>query len=256
MFLQDAMDDGRNIYLIVGFRTVQDASLVKYATWKKAKGAKGEVPLQLLATGITSANIVANPGVGGIRDIGNGQELTYKAPGEQVFAILYRKIKFKWLSSRSIKNMALEPNNRWKSCWDWRGPSDEDQILEANLSDDSDLEVSDEEYTSEDETLDHATMEEGFEHTYKTLEKDNMSEVDPADASGMDISDEEHTSNNDTDCIREIPSSLAGMEGNFEDQQAGNKRKRGQDSVDEASKRLRLEMAAAEKSLASTEEGT
>lgn len=100
---------------------------------------------------------IAVPGAVVTRDVGKDRELAFQAPGEQVFAIIYRKVKFKWLSSRTISNMSLEPNSRWKTCWDWRGEDDEDDdededdVLEAYLTDASDLDISDDEYDSEDE---------------------------------------------------------------------------------------------------------
>lgn len=155
-FLERAIDNQSSVYLIVGFRTVQDARLVKNVTWKTGQVAKGEIPVQLIATSIAPANVVTNiaaPGVGCIRDVGNGQVLTFRAPGEQVFAVMYRKVRFKWLSSR----YCLEANNRWASCWDWRradneDDDEEDDVIEANLTDVSDLDSEDEEYDSEDET--------------------------------------------------------------------------------------------------------
>lgn len=151
-FLQNAIDNRNNVYLVVGFRTVHDGMLVKGVTWKKGKEAGGEVPMVLGGIG----TIIAVPGATATRDTGKDRELAFQAPGEQIFAIIYRKVTFKWLSSRTIGNMSLEPKNRWKTCWDWRGEEDEedddeDDVLEAYLTDVSDLDISDDEDVSEDE---------------------------------------------------------------------------------------------------------
>lgn len=44
-FLQNAIDNRDNVYLVVGFRTVRDGSLINGTTWKKGQLAKGEVPV-------------------------------------------------------------------------------------------------------------------------------------------------------------------------------------------------------------------
>ncbi|KAH8150233.1 uncharacterized protein LAJ45_05920 [Morchella importuna] len=150
-FLEQAFDNRVNGYLTVGFRAVHDASMLKSAARKRTGGAKGRLPVPA-----GTASVVA-PGVESCRGIQNGQELNYKAMGDQVFAILYRKVKLRFLSRWKAGNMALEVHNRWKSCWDWRefdsksqNDEDEDDIAEAALTD-SGLDISDDEHPSEDE---------------------------------------------------------------------------------------------------------
>ncbi|KAL0631640.1 hypothetical protein Q9L58_009496 [Maublancomyces gigas] len=159
-FLENAMNNRSNVYLVVGFRTVHSGSLVKGSTWIKGQTMDGGVPIRLLTGGISVSAIgmgAAAPSVKATVDARRDRERMFTAPGEYVFAILYRKIKFKRLSSRHIKNMYLEPANRWKTWWDWRGlddeeDNDEDDVMEAYLTDESDLEISDEEDSSGDET--------------------------------------------------------------------------------------------------------
>lgn len=156
-FLEDAIDDQRTVYLIVGFRTAYDARMVQNLTWKKTRGASGECSTNLI-TGFAPMNLASSilvPEAKFVQDAGNAQEFIYQAPGEQVFAIQYRKVKFKWFSSRKVDDTFLEVDNRWISCWNWRGyeEEEEDDILEATLTDVDDLDISDnEEYVSEDET--------------------------------------------------------------------------------------------------------
>lgn len=154
------MNNRSNVYLVVGFRTVHSGSLVKGSSWRKGQTMDGGVPMRLLTGGISASAMGMGAMVPSVRatvDARRDRERMFTAPGEHVFAILYRKIKFKRLSSRLIKNMYLEPTNRWKTCWDWRGlddeeDDDEDDVMEAYLTDESDLEISDEEDSSGDET--------------------------------------------------------------------------------------------------------
>lgn len=159
-FLENAFNEGQNAYLVVGFRTLQDASLVKGVTWKKVQGVGSDVPLHLVTGGMATSSLaaaIAAPGVELVRGVGNGQELSFKAPGEQIIAVLYRKVRCKLLSGRTIDKMSLEVGNRWVSEWNWRGPEEEfdgeEDMLEAELADESDLDITDEEYDSEKEEL-------------------------------------------------------------------------------------------------------
>lgn len=107
---------------------------------------------------LTGVPAMATPGAGGSVDVGKDRELAFQAPGEQVFAVIYRKIRFKRFSSRTVANMFLEPTNRWKSCWDWRGMEeevedgdDDDDMVEANLTDGSDLDDDDDDDDDSDD---------------------------------------------------------------------------------------------------------
>lgn len=155
-WLEEAIDKNQNVYLVVGFRTAQHASLTSSVSTKKASRAAGELPLRSLAPLTLLDPALLSPIGGGTQSRGRAIDLAFEAPGEQVFAVLYRKVKFSWLSSRKTKNMKLEVGNRWKSVWEWRGPNDmaeddEDDVLEAELTDSSDLDTADDEYDDEED---------------------------------------------------------------------------------------------------------
>lgn len=143
-FLETAFDREQTVYLVVGFRTVENGIR---AVSMKDPGIRYEASVRR-ATGLAGASLAVNIPTSGIRS-------SYGA-GEQIFAVLYRKVKFTWLSSKSTPDMSLELGHRWLPIWDWRGLEDEDvdedDILEATLTDLSDQDISDEEYISEDET--------------------------------------------------------------------------------------------------------
>lgn len=158
-WIENAIDSNRTVHLVVGFRILEDAKFARNITWDTVKGARAEVPVHSLAAGVASMALSSNTGAGGSLDSSYEQRRVFDVPGEHIFAVQYRKIKFKWLSSRTLSNTILE-NTRWKASWDWRGGSgdegedeDEDEdVLEVELTDASDMEISDEEYLSEDET--------------------------------------------------------------------------------------------------------
>lgn len=156
-FLEKENNNRRKVYLVIGFRTVHNGTLVKGTTWKKDKVVGTTMSMPTVGT----ISIASGATVG--RDVERDQELAFDGPGEQVFAIMYRKIKFKWLSKRTVDNMSLGVNNRWTAWWEWRGAEEEeenDAVLEAYLTEASDLDVTDD-YVSGDELSEDDSSEDG-----------------------------------------------------------------------------------------------
>lgn len=150
-WLEGAIDNGDTVHLIVGYRTVLDARLAQSASSLTTQGARAQAPASVLTGVGTPVDIL--PGAEGLHDTAHERSMLFDAPGEQVFAVRYRKIKFKWLSSRKIENIVLE-DTRWKAYWDSRGTEVDDEededVLEVNLTDVSDYDISDDEYFCED----------------------------------------------------------------------------------------------------------
>lgn len=151
-------DSDSDVYLVTGYHTVTDAQITEELT----TGGKSEGAAQLTGSLLTGVSAPAPVGdllslrVDSSRDTRRNQTRSFHAPGEQIYAVQYRKVEFKWLSSRSIDKTTLERNNRWKIFWssDPRSGTDtefdgEDDVLEADLTDEFDLE-SGETYVSED----------------------------------------------------------------------------------------------------------
>lgn len=149
-WLEQRIDDGKTVYLIVGFQSLRDARLSQSMSSRTSQGATANLPVSELAGVRAPVNIT--PKAEGDHDVGHEQNSAYDAPGEQIFAVQYRKIKFQWLSSRTIENIVLD-ETRWKAFWDSRGPDDDEEdedVLEVNLTDVSDWDISDDEYFGED----------------------------------------------------------------------------------------------------------
>lgn len=155
-FLENENSNGRKVYLVVGFRTVHDASMVKSAVSSRSQEVVGEIPIAVV--GPSSVAIGATV----TRDFKRDHEASFNGPGEQVFAIIYHEVKFKWLSRPTADNMTLKVHNRWTTCWEWRGVEDDDEeeyddVLEAYLTDGSDLDILDDECSNEDNIKEDGT---------------------------------------------------------------------------------------------------
>lgn len=107
----------------------------------------------VIPSGALTTSASFGTGVDSTRDIGNRHHSTACAPGEQIYAILYHKVQFNWYSSRKIERGFLEQNNRWKIYWEiqcLRNDEDYEDIIEAVLADETELERSDEVYIGVD----------------------------------------------------------------------------------------------------------
>jgi len=95
---------------------------------------------------------IADPGVAANNIAKQGIQRRFVADGEQICAIQYRKVRFKWFSSRDLDAAMLEKKIRWKSDWNVRGqePGIND-VLEVDLHDELEIEGDREVYTSETE---------------------------------------------------------------------------------------------------------
>ncbi|KAI1046199.1 hypothetical protein LB505_009884 [Fusarium chuoi] len=137
MRLQDAIASGHKMYVITALRSVIDAKVAQSISASKDVSAGAGVPLgAILAGGIDPT--------GGLADIqgsfrrGNSahQTQTYLSPTEQVYAVGYRRIGFKWFISKNVDSAFLDVKNRWKVMGEEiMGDEDEDEedIIEADL---------------------------------------------------------------------------------------------------------------------------
>jgi hypothetical protein len=146
MRLQDAIGSGHKMYVITALRTVIDAEVSQSISTSKDISTGAGVPLgAILAGGIDPtgglADIHGNVGMGSSAR----QTQVYLSPTEQVYAVGYRRIGFKWFASKNIDSAFLDVKNRWKVMGEeMMGDEDEDEedIIEAELEetlDDDDI---------------------------------------------------------------------------------------------------------------------
>jgi hypothetical protein len=139
-WMEDAIEEGKPVYFIVGFRTYMNPSAAELGKSSTSLTAEAQVPVST----VVSANLpgvdvgtALDPGV----SWGNHRSTTlvrkFHAEGEMVYAVQYCRVKFKWYSSRKIEKSSLGPT-KWKVHWGVRAleePEDDDTV-QAELSDD------------------------------------------------------------------------------------------------------------------------
>jgi hypothetical protein len=134
-WLEGTIKHGLPVYMMVGIHTVKDAKIVhKYEASFGAK-ASAQVPTDaIVPTG--AADLPS-----GATDIGASAEKwneatgssRFIAPGEQIIAIQYRKLKFKWSFSRDLDSVYLEQGNRWKIYMSGRSDDDNNEEVEVEF---------------------------------------------------------------------------------------------------------------------------
>jgi hypothetical protein len=142
------------VYLVVGYYTMVDAEIVEGAAKALEASARLDLPVTatLAAVGIMPLGGIADPGVKSGNGYQQGIERSFVAPGEQICAVQYRKLSFKWFSSRDVDRAFLEKEHRWKMYSNIRGQEvGMNDIVEVDLQDELELEGDHEKYTSEAE---------------------------------------------------------------------------------------------------------
>jgi hypothetical protein len=129
---------GDGIYLVVGFHTVTDARIVHESIEGHQLSGQITIPvgLSLTAVGVVApfGNIV-DPAVSGTKSVLDGANTQFVAPGEQICALQYRKVSYRWLHSKKVDNLMLSKAPRWTAGESWRKASvdeaeDEPDVLE------------------------------------------------------------------------------------------------------------------------------
>lgn len=123
-WLERALRRRQKVYLVVGIRTLTDAHIQQGKLRALEAEASVEIPTALAA----AASGVVLP-LGDFLDVGAGlsrqkqddEKISFVAPGEQIFAVQYRKVQFTRFSGRDIDKASLELGNSWKVYVEARG---------------------------------------------------------------------------------------------------------------------------------------
>jgi hypothetical protein len=136
-WLEAAIESNRDVYLVVGIKTLTDAKVTQSLQRSKTDRGDIEIPIGQIATATTGFVGSGGIGVGGSHKYKFEKTAAFVVPGEQVYAVQYRRIEFAWYSSRHIDKAFLEGGNRWKVyVSSSRGGDNEyDDIIDAELED-------------------------------------------------------------------------------------------------------------------------
>lgn len=115
-WLNQAHDEGEDVHFVVGYRTYVDASKKDEVTQDTKAGGAAEAPVGEAAgdpTVATPPGSTLNPKVEGEVSKHTHKEGSSDLPGERIFAICLRRVRFDWFKSKDNKPARLEKNNCW-----------------------------------------------------------------------------------------------------------------------------------------------
>jgi len=153
-WIKESIDQGDDIYVVVGYHTMLDAQVVEGAADALESSGQLGLPVTEVALAATGVMVplgdIADPRVAGNNIKKQGIQRQFVANGEQICAVQYRKVRFKWFSSRDLDAALLEKDTRWKMCWNIRGQEiGTNDVVEVDLHDELEIEGDREKYTSE-----------------------------------------------------------------------------------------------------------
>jgi len=139
-WIERTIDEGEDIYIVVGYHTILNARIMEQCGGQSTSGGKLVMPISatLAATGVlVPISNLADPGVAGSRGCMEDEQRHFKAQGEQICAVQYRKVRLRWFASSKVENMTLGRETQWKR---YDRPryleSDGEDMIEAALEDD------------------------------------------------------------------------------------------------------------------------
>jgi hypothetical protein len=116
-WLERTIDEGDDIYFVVGYHTILDARIVEQSGGQGMSSGNLVIPVSaaLAAAGIVVPySNLADSGLAGSRGRMEDEQRHFIARGEQICAVQYRKVRHRWFTSSKLDKMSLEKETRWE----------------------------------------------------------------------------------------------------------------------------------------------
>jgi hypothetical protein len=136
-WLQEQIEEGMDVHLVVGFVTFIDARASDGASAGRSIKGQGVVPVTEAATGAPGNELdVKFAGEYRVSEVGGRG---YLAPGEQIFGLRLKALRFKLFFPKSVSRAGLQKDTSWEMVSDLNraASSEEAQWVEAFLDDDT-----------------------------------------------------------------------------------------------------------------------
>ncbi|RFU82152.1 lipase [Trichoderma arundinaceum] len=148
LWIEEQYDNGwSDLFFVVGYYTMQDATVSLGEEQGRNVSGQAQVPVSaILAAGgiVLPAGGFTDPKVIAAYEKSKGSRIQFLATGERICAFQYRRVIFKWFSSRNIDKAKLETDNRWHTVSpmrDLKSPEteEEDDVLQVELEGDDEV---------------------------------------------------------------------------------------------------------------------
>ncbi|KAF2185926.1 hypothetical protein K469DRAFT_664948 [Zopfia rhizophila CBS 207.26] len=154
-WIERTIDEGEDIYMIVAYHTLLNARITEQLGGRSAASGNLVIPV---STALTASGVVvpftnvADPGFGGFHGRVEDEQRRFIAPGEQMCAVQYRKVRWRWFASNKVDAMTLAKKAWWERY-------DRPRYLESETEDMIEVELEDEIALEGD--CDECTIESG-----------------------------------------------------------------------------------------------
>jgi hypothetical protein len=117
-WIERNIDGGEDIYMVVAYHTLQDSRIAEHLQEQRFTGGQVTVPV---STALTASGVVIpftaalDPGLSGSRGLMQNEKWQFIAPGEQVYAVQYREVKWAYFSSKKVDKATLAKKTWWES---------------------------------------------------------------------------------------------------------------------------------------------
>ncbi len=115
-WIERTIDEGEDIYVVVAYHTLLNARIIQLG----GQSAAGGNLVISSSTALTASGVVvpfsnvADPGLGGFRGGIEDEQGQFTAPGEQIYAVQYRKVRCRWFARNKVDEMTLAKKTWWE----------------------------------------------------------------------------------------------------------------------------------------------
>jgi tetratricopeptide (TPR) repeat protein len=137
-WIERTIDEGEDIYVIVAYHTLVNARILEQLGGQSSAGGDLAIPVStaLTASGVVVPFDMADPGLSGFRGRLEDEQRQFMAPGEQIYAVQYRKVSWRLFSRNKMDKMTLGTKAWWEIYDGPRNPQGEpEDMLEVELED-------------------------------------------------------------------------------------------------------------------------
>lgn len=155
-WIERTIDEGEDIYVVVAYHTLLNARIIEQLGAQSAAGGNLVIPL---STALTASGVVvpfsnvADPGLGGFRGRIEDEQRQFIAPGEQIYAVQYRKVRCRWFAGNKVDEMTLAKKTWWERY-------DRPRYLQSEIEDIIEVELEEDEIALEGDR-DECAIESG-----------------------------------------------------------------------------------------------
>lgn len=116
-WIERTIDEGEDIYFVTGYHTLLNARIYEQSGEERFGGAEITAPFSTVLTAsgfIVPLGEIMDPKLGGSLGRTEGTQKQFIAPGEQVFAVQYCRVRHKWFRKADVEKLVLDRKTHWE----------------------------------------------------------------------------------------------------------------------------------------------